>query len=64
MTKCAMCGTSVMEKPLQRVNEKGVVGIWWCEDCIKTHEPELYNNIMEDETPIEKTLKDICYGND
>ena len=53
---CAKCGASVMTKPLQRVNEKGVDGIWWCEDCLKLHEPELYNNTMEDQSPVEKLL--------
>ena len=58
---CAKCGISVFKKPLKRVNEKGIDGIWWCKDCLKKHEPELYKNEMEDETPIEKTLEDICY---
>ena len=26
------------------------------------YEPELYKNQMDDESPVEKTLKDICYG--
>jgi Zn-finger protein len=48
-----------MKAPLQRVNEKGVGGIWWCEPCIEAHEPELARNIKEDETKVEKDLKDI-----
>ena len=60
--KCGKCGTSVMKRPLQRVNEKGVAGIWWCEVCLKLHEPELYANTMEDQTPVEKTLKEIFYS--
>lgn len=44
-----------------RVNPIGVDGIWWCEDCVKKHEPELYKNQKEDETPVEKVLKEICY---
>lgn len=48
-----------MKAPLQRVNEKGVDGIWWCEPCIEKHEPELARNIKEDETQVEKDLKDI-----
>ena len=58
---CKLCGVSVHEVPLQRVNEKGVEGIWWCEPCLKNNEPELYNNIMEEETQVEKDLKEICY---
>jgi hypothetical protein len=57
--KCEKCGISVMKAPLQRVNEKGVYGIWWCEPCIATNEPELARNIKEDETQVEKDLKDI-----
>ena len=57
--KCQKCNCSVMDRPLQRVNEKGVDGIWWCEPCLETHEPELYKNTMEDESQVEKDLKDI-----
>lgn len=59
--KCNKCEISVMEAPLQRVNEKGIDGIWWCEPCIKKHEPELAKNIKQDESKIEKDLKEICY---
>ncbi|HCY83097.1 MAG TPA: hypothetical protein DHV22_16590 [Xanthomarina gelatinilytica] len=57
--KCKKCGISVMKAPLQRVNEKGVDGIWWCEPCIEVHDRELARNIKEDETQVEKDLKDI-----
>ncbi len=56
--KCDRCKVS-NGQPLQRVNEIGVDGIWWCEYCLKTNEPELFNNIMEDETQVEKDLKDV-----
>ena len=59
--KCAKCNISVIHSPLQRVNAKGESGIWWCENCLKLHEPELYDNTMEDQTPVEKTLKNIFY---
>ena len=52
-----------MDAPLQRVNEKGVNGIWWCEPCIEKHEPELAKNIKQDESKIDKLLKEICYPN-
>lgn len=54
--ECAKCKVSVFEKNLKRVNEKGEKGIWWCEDCLRIHEPELYKNIKEDETPAEKDI--------
>lgn len=38
------------------------IGIFWCEECCKKYEPELYKNEMEDEPQIMKDLKDICYG--
>jgi ribosomal protein L37AE/L43A len=60
--KCANCGTSVFKKPLERVNPKGEIGIWWCRDCIKKNEPELYKNIISDREPINDVLEDICYG--
>jgi len=44
-----------------RINEKGVDGIFWCEPCVKKYEPELYANVKEDETKVEKDLKDILY---
>ena len=57
--ECANCGCHVSKRPLQRVNETGVDGIWWCEPCIAKNEPELYRNIMEDETQLERDLKEI-----
>jgi len=59
--KCQICNASVMDKPLTRVNEKGVDGIWWCEPCLQKHEPELYKNEKEDENDVEKVLKDMFY---
>lgn len=58
---CAKCGISCMKKPLNRVNPLGVTGIFWCNDCIKKYEPELYKNIIEDEPQIVKDLENICY---
>lgn len=57
--KCDKCNTSVMKRPLKRVNEKGVSGIWWCETCIQENEPELYKNLKEDEASLESDLKEI-----
>jgi len=50
-----------MDKSLVRVNKKGVDGIWWCEPCLQKHEPELYKNEKEDESDVEKVLKEIFY---
>jgi L-alanine-DL-glutamate epimerase-like enolase superfamily enzyme len=58
---CKKCGISVDDRPLQRVNETGIKGIYWYEPCIKEHEPELYRNIMEDKTDAEIALEEICY---
>lgn len=62
MQNCNKCNVSVFERPLQRVNSKGEDGIFWCEPCIKNEEPELYRNMQEDKTDLEKDLEDICYG--
>lgn len=59
--KCQICNCSVMDKPLIRVNEKGIDGIWWCEPCLQKHEPELYKNEKADECDVEKVLKEIFY---
>lgn len=59
---CANCGTSVFNRPLQRVNPKGEDGIWWCEPCIEKEEPELARNIKEDKSQVEKDLEKICYA--
>lgn len=40
-----------------RMNPKGEHGIFWCEPCAQKHEPELYKNLMEDVSPVEKDLK-------
>lgn len=59
---CARCKKSVFSAPLQRVNELGIDGIWWCESCIRNHEPELYKNIQEDKNQIEKDLENDLYN--
>ena len=59
---CPKCSISVFDRPFMRINKTGIDGIFWCEDCVKKHEPELYNNLKEDETPVEGVLKEICYG--
>ena len=58
---CAKCNCSVNDYPFVRMNEFGVDGIWWCEPCAKKHEPELYNNLKEDESEVEVFLKSISY---
>ena len=58
---CKKCGVSVFKKPLERVNPIGELGIWWCHDCLKKHEPELYRNMIEDQTPVEIDLKKWAY---
>ena len=60
--KCAKCGISVMKRPLTRINEKGIAGIWWCWPCLKTHEPELYKNLKEEVSEVEKICIDECYN--
>lgn len=62
MTNCANCQASVFKTPLVRINAKGEKGIWWCEACIKTDKFEVYMREKEQETPVEKLLKEIFYG--
>lgn len=59
--KCSKCGCSVFDKPFMRINPKGETGIFWCEDCIAEHEPELYKNNIEDEGQVVKDLKSAFY---
>lgn len=54
--KCGKCGVSVMERPLERINEKGIDGIFWCWPCIDLHEPELGRNLREDQSDVEKLI--------
>lgn len=61
MQNCQKCNVSVFKKPLSRINPVGEDGIWWCDDCIKTHEPELFKNEEEDRSQIEKDLRDMFY---
>lgn len=58
---CAKCGISVEQRPLLRINETGVTGIFWCEPCIESNEQELYFNLLEDKSDVEKTLDSIFY---
>ncbi len=51
-----------MDKPFIRMNPKGEYGIWWCEKCAEEYEPELYKNEKEDESDVEKLLKEWSYG--
>ena len=59
---CVKCGVSVFKSPLKRVNSIGEDAIWWCEPCLRVYEPELYRNLKEDETNVEKTLKSFNYS--
>lgn len=59
--KCNRCGIDVSKRPLMRINCMGIPGIFWCELCVKEQEPELYNNLKEDESDAEQTLKQIFY---
>jgi hypothetical protein len=60
--KCAKCGCSVFDIPFMRINPIGEIGIFWCEDCVAKHEPELYKNNIEDEGQVVKDLKTIFYN--
>lgn len=58
---CAKCGVSVMARPLIRVNPIGEDGEFWCWDCLKKHEPELYKNLKDDLTRAERLIIDEVY---
>jgi len=58
---CKKCNVSVFKEPLQRVNPKGEAGIFWCWNCIRKHEPELYRNLKEEETQLDRDLKGLFY---
>lgn len=61
---CPKCKeNTVFDQPFMRMNAFGEIGIFWCEPCAKKHEPELYANEKEDETPVEKDLKSMFYPN-
>jgi len=61
--KCDNCSKSIFDEPFIRMNPKGEYGRFWCETCCKTLEPKTYQNELENRTPIEKDLIDICYPN-
>ena len=44
-----------------RVNPKGEKGVFWCDKCLETHEPELYKNEVEERSDVEKDLIKILY---
>ncbi len=48
--KCKNCGVSPFDRPLFRTNPKGQSDAgWMCENCIKVEEPELYQNLKDDD---------------
>jgi hypothetical protein len=51
-----------MKRPLIRVNEKGVNGIWWCEPCLAKKEPELLRNHQEEDGGFTNQLDNILNG--
>lgn len=62
MSKCTYCNCSVFDRPLHRINEKGVNALWACMPCIEKEEPELANNIKEDNSDgVIEDLTEICY---
>lgn len=47
--KCKNCEASMFDKPLHRTNPLGQSDAgWMCEDCIANNEPELYQNLKDD----------------
>ena len=47
--KCENCGVSMFDKPLSRTKPFGQPDAgWMCQDCIKSKEPELYQNLKDD----------------
>lgn len=61
MIRCLKCNCTPENRPFIRMNPKGEKGIFWCEKCAKENEPEFYKNEKEDESQVEKDLKDIFY---
>ena len=59
--KCAKCKTINPPGFLHRINSYGEAAEWWCETCIKIHEPELYHNIMCERTAVEKVILDLLH---
>lgn len=63
--KCKKCGAGVDDIMLHRTAPKGVSPAdWMCMPCIKSDEPELAKNIMDDykSEPIIGDLNKIFYG--
>jgi len=64
MMTCPKCKKNTTNThPFLRVDEPGprAKGIFWCESCVKKHEPELAKNQIEDEGEVEKLLKKWSY---
>lgn len=55
--ECESCHCSGVT--LERVNDKGAKGIFWCMGCIELHEPELAKNIKNDKTELDQDIDDI-----
>lgn len=56
--KCDKCNQGMVEgKTLHRQNEKGVTGIWRCEECMTPAELSALD-------PVTKRLTDIISGKD
>jgi hypothetical protein len=60
--RCIYCLKSIADVPLQRTQPKEQPNAGWaCMPCIEKQEPELANNIKEEQSDIEKDLEEICY---
>ena len=56
--KCPKCNKA-KTIPFYRINPKGEIGKFWCQDCLEKFEPELYKNEKEDVGIILDTIEDV-----
>jgi len=61
MKNCGKCGVSIQVQPLYKVSDKDEPIAFWCEPCIKQHEPELHKNEREEIGDIMDIVNDIYY---
>lgn len=58
---CGKCGVSIQVQPLYKVCDKDEPLVFWCEPCIKQHEPELHKNERKEIGDIMDIVNDVFY---
>ena len=60
MTRCDKCNIHVEDRPLYRINQTGITGIFRCMPCIE-QDQQLAGKVKKAMSPVETDLSEILY---